>query len=115
MTRPQPFTVVFFGLLLFLLYQIGLILQPFVFPALWAALLVHATYPLHERLTRLCGGRDTLSASMLTIGVLAVVVVPLIIVGILLVRETRDAEKAIRSWIAEGGWIACPSRSRPCR
>ena len=110
MTRPHPFTVVFFGLLLFLLYQIGLILQPFVFPALWAALLVHATYPLHERLTRICGGRDTLSASILTIGVLAVVVVPLVIVGILLVHETRDAEKAIRSWIAEGGLDRLPEQ-----
>jgi predicted PurR-regulated permease PerM len=110
MTSPHPFTVVFFGLLLFLLYQIGLILQPFVFPALWAALLVHATYPLHERLTRLCGGRDTLSASILTIGVLAVVVVPLIIVGILLVHETRDAERAIRSWIAAGGLDRLPDQ-----
>ena len=39
MTRPQLFTVVFFALLALLLYQIGLILQPFLFPAMWAALL----------------------------------------------------------------------------
>jgi len=110
MTRPHPFTVVFFGLLLFLLYQIGLIFEPFLFPALWAALLVHATYPLHERLTRFFGGRDTLSASILTAGVLAVVVVPLIVIGILLVHETRDAEKAIRSWIAEGGLDRLPEQ-----
>ena len=42
MTRPQAFTVVFFGLLLFLLYQLALVFQPFLFPMLWAALLVHA-------------------------------------------------------------------------
>ncbi|HEU4686215.1 MAG TPA: AI-2E family transporter [Nitrospira sp.] len=110
MTRPQPFTVVFFALLLFLLYQIALVFQPFLFPVLWAALLVHATYPLYGRLTVLLGGRDTLSAAVLTVVVLAIVVVPLIIVGVLLVRETRDAEHAIRMWIAGGGLERLPEQ-----
>jgi predicted PurR-regulated permease PerM len=109
MTRPQPFTVVFFALLLFLLYQIALVFQPFLFPVLWAALLVHATFPLHGKLTAMCGGRDTVSAAILTVGVLAVVVAPLIVVGILLVRETRDAEQAIRLWIAGGGLERLPN------
>ncbi|MBA5866361.1 MAG: AI-2E family transporter [Nitrospira sp. CR1.3] len=111
MTRPQPFTVVFFGLLLFLLYQIALVFQPFLFPVLWAALLVHATFPLHGRLTKLCGGRDTLSATILTVGAFAVVVVPLVVIGILLVRETRDAEQAIRGWIAAGGLARLPEQA----
>ena len=111
MTRPQPFTVVFFALLLFLLYQIALVFQPFLFPMLWAALLVHATFPLHGRLTQLFGGRDTLSAAALTIGALAVVVVPLVVTGVLLVRETRDAEQAIRAWIAAGGLERLPDQA----
>ena len=110
MTRPQPFTVVFFALLLFLLYQIALVFQPFLFPVLWAALLVHATIPLHDRLTQRCGGRDTLSAAALTIGILALVVVPLVVTGVLLVRETKDAEQAIRGWIAAGGLEQLPAQ-----
>ncbi|HEV2174492.1 MAG TPA: AI-2E family transporter [Nitrospira sp.] len=110
MTRPQPFTVVFFALLLFLLYQIALVFQPFLFPVLWAALLVHATFPFHDRLTQLCGGRDTLSAAALTIGILALVVVPLVVTGVLLVRETKDAEQAIRGWIAAGGLEQLPAQ-----
>jgi predicted PurR-regulated permease PerM len=111
MTRPQPFTVVFFALLLFLLYQIVLVFQPFLFPVLWAALLVHATFPLHGRLTQLCGGRDTLSAAALTIGILALVMVPLVVTGVLLVRETKDAEQAIRGWIAAGGMEQLPAQA----
>ena len=110
MNRRQAFTVVFFSLLLFLLYQLALVFQPFLFPLLWAALLVHATYPLHGRLTRLVGGRDTLSAAILTIGTLAIVVAPLIVTGVLLVRETRAAEQEIRAWIVSGGLERLPQQ-----
>jgi predicted PurR-regulated permease PerM len=110
MTRPQAFTAVFFSLLLFLLYQLALVFQPFLFPMLWAALLVHATYPLHGRLTRFFGGRDTLSAAILTIGTLTIVVAPLVVTGVLLVRETRVAEHEIRTWIASGGLERLPQQ-----
>ena len=110
MIRPQAFTAVFFALLLFLLYQLALVFQPFLFPMLWAALLVHATYPFHGRLTRLLGGRDTLSAAILTIGTLAVVVAPLVVTGVLLVRETRAAEHEVRAWIVSGGLERLPNQ-----
>jgi predicted PurR-regulated permease PerM len=108
MTRPQAFTAVFFALLLYLLYQLALVFQPFLLPMLWAALLVHATYPFHGRLTRCFGGRDTLSAAVLTIGALTVVVAPLVVTGVLLVRETRAAEEEIRAWILAGGLQRLP-------
>jgi predicted PurR-regulated permease PerM len=62
MTRPQLFTAVFFALLLVLLYQIVLMFRPFLFPVLWAALLAHTTFPIHERLSVWFGERQTLSA-----------------------------------------------------
>lgn len=104
MTRPQLFTVVFFALLALLLYQIGLILQPFLFPAMWAALLAHWVFPLHRRLTVVTGGRETLSAGCLTFGVLAVVVVPVVLMSVVLVREAGDADRAIREWTVSGGF-----------
>ncbi|HEY5626909.1 MAG TPA: hypothetical protein VIR79_03095 [Nitrospira sp.] len=56
MTRPQLFTAAFFALLLLLLSQIVLMFKPFLFLVLWAALLAHITFPLHNRLTQLVGG-----------------------------------------------------------
>ncbi|MEQ1795976.1 MAG: AI-2E family transporter [Nitrospira sp.] len=110
MTQPKLFTAVFFALLAFLLYQMGLILQPFLFPALWAALLAHWVFPLHRRLTRVVGGREALSAGCLTFGVLAVVVVPVVLMSVVLVREASAAEQTIREWIVSGGLQQMPER-----
>lgn len=110
MTRPQLFTVVFFALLALLLYQIGLILQPFLFPALWAALLAHWAFPLHRGLSQRIGGRESLSAGCLTFGVLAVVVVPVVMMSVVLVREAVGVEQAIHEWIAAGGVQQVPER-----
>jgi len=110
MTRQQIFSVVFFSLLVLLLYQIGLMFKPFVFSALWACLLAHWAYPLHQRLTLLCMGNDALSASLLTVGALGIVVVPLVAMGVMLVREASGAEEAIRSWISSGGLERLPEQ-----
>ncbi len=110
MTRPQLFTVVFFGLLLFLLYQIALIFEPFLFPVLWAALLAHASFPLYDRLKTWFGGRDTIAAAALTTVALGVVVVPLVVTGVMLVREAADAEQAVRAWLAAGGLERLPDQ-----
>lgn len=103
MTKPQLFTVVFFALLLLLLSQIALMLRPFLFPMLWAVILAHMTYPVHVRLTARLGGRDALSAWCLTLGVLAIVVVPVLLMAVLLVREAVGAELAVQAWIEGGG------------
>ncbi|MCX5724676.1 MAG: AI-2E family transporter [Nitrospirae bacterium] len=102
MTKPQLFTAVFFALLLLLLYQIALMFQPFLMPVLWAALLAHLTFPLHVRLTAFVRGREAVSASCLTLLVLALVVMPISLLGLLLAREASTAEQTIREWIASG-------------
>lgn len=110
MTQPQLFTAAFFALLALLLYQMALILQPFLFPALWAALLAHWVLPLHRRLAKILGGREALSAGCLTFGVLAVVVVPVVVMSVVMVREAGAAELAIREWIVSGGLQQLPER-----
>ena len=95
MTRPQLFTIVFFVLLALLLYQIGLILQPFLFPAMWAALLAHWVFPLHRRLTALMSGRDALSAGCLTIGVLTVVVVPVVLMSVVFPEPRKPVRMVV--------------------
>jgi predicted PurR-regulated permease PerM len=110
MTKPQLFTAVFFALLLLLLYQIALIFQPFLFPVLWAALLAHLTYPLHVRLTSFARGREIVSASCLTLLVLALVVIPISMMGVLLAREASTAEQTIREWISSGALQNLPKQ-----
>ncbi|MCP9456061.1 MAG: AI-2E family transporter [Nitrospira sp.] len=110
MTRQYWFSIVFFALFGLLLYQMGLILQPFVFPALWAALLAHGTFPLHERLSTIFGGNHTLSAAVLTLGALGMVVVPLVLIGVLLVHEAGVAEEVIRAWVENGGLQRLPDQ-----
>lgn len=110
MTRQQIFSIVFFALLVLLLYQIGLMFQPFLFPALWAGLMAHWSFPLHLRLSRAFGGNDTLSALMLTVGTLVIVVVPLGVMGALMVREAGAVEQAIRGWIGSGGLERLPDQ-----
>ena len=70
MTRQQVFAVCFFGLLLVLLYQIGVIFRPFILPVLWALILARLAFPLHRILTARLGGREGLSAGVLTLGLL---------------------------------------------
>ncbi len=110
MTRQQLFSVVFFALLAVLLYQIGLMFKPFVLSALWAGLLAQLAFPLHLRFTKLLSGNETLSAALLTVGVLGIVIVPLIVMGAMLVREVGVAEQAIRSWVADGGLEHLPDQ-----
>ena len=110
MTRQQIFSIVFFSLLVLLLYQIGLMFKPFVFSALWACLLAHWAFPIHLRLTKWFGGQDALSAATLTVGALGIVVVPLVAMGVMLVREAGAAELEIRAWISAGGLQRLPDQ-----
>ncbi|HKO30659.1 MAG TPA: AI-2E family transporter [Nitrospiraceae bacterium] len=112
MTKPQLFTVVFFALLLFLLYQIALMFQPFLFPVIWAALLAHLTFPLHVRLTTFVRGNEIVSASCLTLLVLALVVIPISMMGVLLAREASTAEQTIREWVSSGAIHTLPEQLR---
>jgi predicted PurR-regulated permease PerM len=110
MTQQQLFSIAFFALLALLLYQMGLMLQPFVISALLAGLLAHWAFPLHRRLSKLFNENETLSAMVLTLGALGMVVVPLVVMGVMLVHEAGAAEQAIRLWIAAGGLHRLPDQ-----
>lgn len=103
MTRRQIFTLCFFAVVLILLYQVSLVFRPFLFPVLWAVVLAHLTFPLHARLMTFFHGRETLSASVLATGIMALGVLPVIMLSVLLVREAGSAHVAITTWIQSGG------------
>jgi predicted PurR-regulated permease PerM len=53
-----------------------LILQPFIVPLIWAAVLATTTYPMHEALRSRLGNRNTLSATIITILMLLIIIGP---------------------------------------
>lgn len=110
MNREQLFSLGFFAVLAILLYQIEQMFLPFLFPVLWAVIIAHMTYPVHVRLSALLSGRDAVSAWCLTLGVLAIVVVPMLLMAMMLVREAVGAELAVRGWIEAGGIQRLPEQ-----
>lgn len=73
-----------FGVALILFYRIIL---PFFMPVLLGAFLVVLFMPVHNWLRRLLRGRDSLCAGLSTALVAALILLPLLVVGYLVVRE----------------------------
>jgi predicted PurR-regulated permease PerM len=61
---------------------VWLILRPFVGSILWAAILAFLMYPLQQRVTRLCGGRPSVAAGLLTGLTPVAIFVPLTLLGL---------------------------------
>lgn len=110
MTRRQLFAACFFAVLLVLLYQVGVIFKPFLLPVLWAAILAHITCPLHTRLTAMLKGRETVSAGLLTLGIMAVVVAPVVFLTLLFIQEAGSAYDAVHAWVQSGGVKRLPAQ-----
>lgn len=108
MTRQQLFAAFFFAVLLFLLYQFYLILEVFLTPLTWAALLALVFYPVQEWLTRRLRGQEGLASFILTTLVIALVIVPMIFIGSLLVTESVTAFETVQRVIQDGtasAWV----------
>lgn len=90
LTREHLFAAAFFAILLFLLYQGGRILAPYVSTLLWAAILALTLHPLHRRVLKLCRGRETLAASLMTLLTIVVIIGPS--VGILTLLASQGVE-----------------------
>lgn len=110
-SRQQVFALAFFGILLFLLYQLVLMLRPFLLAMVWATIVAHLLFPLHHALAAKLGGRDTWAAALLTLGIMLLGVLPLVWAGGLIVREAASAEKEIREWVGGGGLQRLPEEA----
>ena len=94
-----------------LLYLLFLVVQPFLTPLGWAAVLAIVFYPMHERLERRWGaGR---SAAGTTVAVTLLVIGPMLLVMAAFVREAIDAAAALQDAFVEGrlAWIERAWRS----
>ena len=103
MTRQRLFAFGFLGVLLVLLYQLAETFSLFVKPVLWAVILAHVAFPLHTRLTGLLRGREVASAALLTVGIVALIVAPVVFFTFLLVQEAGNGYDAVNTWVQSGG------------
>ena len=89
----------------FLFFIFGLtfwVLSPFLASLAWAGILAYVTWPMHQWLRRGLPGRDNLAALLMTVGVAATLLLPMVWVLITLVGDLAAASAALRRFSAEG-------------
>jgi len=99
------------ALLLFLVIGCFLVLRPFVSALLLALILSYSTWPIYAWCERILKGRKGLAATMMTLLVAGVLLLPLIILGSTLAEQVAQASGWIRSLFSDGlpgppPWIA---------
>ncbi len=87
------------------------VLQPFLSSLMWAVIVCYASWPVFALLEKRLAGRRTLAASLMTIAVGLVLVLPFVVVGISLADSVTASAKAVREWFSDGfptlpAWIA---------
>jgi predicted PurR-regulated permease PerM len=99
------------AVLLVLVIGCFVVLRPFLAAILWATILSFATWPTYFRLERLMRGRRSLAALIMTLVVAALLLVPIILLGMSLAENVMKLIEAIRVAMATGlpalpGWAA---------
>jgi predicted PurR-regulated permease PerM len=91
------------GIVLLLLVVACLfVLRPFASALLWAVVLCFSSWPLYGRLRRMLGGRRTLAALVMTLGMILIILLPFVIIGTAVSDDVRDLTVALRAWIDTG-------------
>ena len=94
---------VILALLLSALFILGyLVLNWFIAPAVWAAILAYVTWPAYARLRSLMRGRATASALVMTLLLTTAFVLPLLWLIILMQREFVLAYQLASAYMADG-------------
>ncbi len=98
-------TALFYGLLALLTWLTFLVFQPFLTPLIWASVMVILFLPWHQRLERRLG--RTLSATVSTIMVTFILIVPALMVMIAFVHQaiTLLGSSEIGSFLGQSTWL----------
>lgn len=91
--------IVLLGALIALAFTV---LQPFLVPVAWAAIVAYTTWPLYARLHRALGGRATLSAALMSLLILAALGLPLLWLMVMMRTEVASAYEAVARYLASG-------------
>ena len=82
---------------------LGAVLWPLWQPLLFAAILGSVLWPLQKRLQVQLWGRRYLAATLLTVGVVLLILTPLTIIGVVAVRQAIETTAWIRGALDRGG------------
>ncbi|HXY00696.1 MAG TPA: AI-2E family transporter [Candidatus Limnocylindrales bacterium] len=99
-TSDRLTTVLSYGALLLLGYVVFLIVQPFLIPLAWSAVLTIFFYPVFQHLERRTS--PTWAALICTLGVTLLLIVPVLLILLHAAREAIDASARIRESINSG-------------
>jgi predicted PurR-regulated permease PerM len=109
MSREQLFTVFFFLVLAFLLYQLYAVFSPFLGPFAWAAVLALVFFPPYRLLLDRIG-QPSLAAAAMTVLILVLVTGPLVTFGGVVLGQAqrfydlvqeKSASGEARAWVEE--------------
>ena len=90
---------------IFLFFIFGLtfwVLSPFFASLAWAGILAYVTWPLHQRVCRCLPGRDNLAALLMTLGVVATLLLPLLWVMFTVVMDVAAASATLKQLTIHG-------------
>ena len=102
-TRDQFISLFFLGLLLFIVYQLGLILSPFFRAIFWSAILAFGFYPLYQRWREWLKPHETLAAILMTIAIFLVVIPPVLILITTVAGQAIQLYQSALGYVREGG------------
>jgi predicted PurR-regulated permease PerM len=77
------------------------VMEPFIIPVVWAAILAFVTWPAYERVLRACRGRSVIASLIMTTAVSIAVIAPIawlaLVLRIELVRALHDTQDMLAS------------------
>jgi predicted PurR-regulated permease PerM len=79
------------------------VLRPFIVAILWAAILVVTTWPVYQWLERRLNQRRSLAAAVMTLGLAAVLLLPLVMLGASLTDNVLQLSETVRSAMTTSG------------
>jgi predicted PurR-regulated permease PerM len=110
-TSPRALSTTFLVLFIVLLAFLSFwIFWPFLTPIAWALILWRLFYVPHERLASLVKGRRAVSATMMTIGVMILVVLPLSYISAAAASELMHFYEVGKAWMGSGRLAELPEK-----
>jgi predicted PurR-regulated permease PerM len=91
-----------FAFLIFIFGSTFWVLSPFFASLAWAGILAYVTWPLHQRINRSLPGRENIVALLMTLGVAATLLLPLLWVMFSVAGDVATASTVLKRLAAEG-------------
>ncbi len=85
-----------------------IVVRPFISSILWASILTYSTWPVYERFRRATGGRDNVSALIMTIFVALLLLIPFLIVGYNMADNVVNIIEVVKGLFADGVFTQPP-------